>query len=449
MKTKATVTPILLAFTLCGFTFALAFLVKQSDFLEIISLYTGFFVTYSCIFKGIDATENRVNTLHFWVFVGIFLRFMVIFSFPNLSNDVYRFIWDGALINAGIHPFEFTPTQLIENSTIPFPPLLRDVYPHLNSPDYFSVYPPVCQAVFTGATWLFPTNMYASAVAMKLFLFACEVGSIFLLKELLPEHLKKNVLIYALNPLIIIEFCGNLHFEAAMIFGLLLCLYFIPKSETKNPKWLLPAFALVFSIISKLLTLLFLPFFLRYLGWKRGILFCGVVVLGVVICFVPMLDAVFIENFSKSLNLYFRQFEFNSSIYYLTKQIVLATLDYNATLRIGGFFAILVLIFVLFLTIHTKKIDFYRLCELFLWANCLYLLVASTVHPWYLAMPLVLSCFTQWRFMVVWSAMVVLSYSRYYFSSEMAHIACVGVEYVVVFGILLLEKRRNRDITHS
>jgi hypothetical protein len=66
-----------------------------------------------------------------------------------------------------------------------------------------------------------------------------------------------------------------------------------------------------------------------------------------------------------------------------------------------------------------------------------------------LAMPLVLSCFTQWRFMVVWSAMVVLSYSRYYFSSEMAHIACVGVEYVVIFGVLLLEKRRNRDITHS
>lgn len=446
MNKKATFTPILLAIMLCYLTYALSFLVKQSDFLEIISLYTGFFVTYIYIFKRIDATENRIDTLHFWIFVGIFLRFIVIFSFPNLSDDVYRFIWDGTLINAGIHPFQFTPTQLIENSTIHLPTLLRDIYPHLNSPNYFSVYPPVCQVVFTGATWLFPTNIYASAVAMKLFLFACEVGSIFLLKELLPENLKKNLLLYVLNPLIIIELCGNLHFEAAMIFGLLLCLYFL-KSSISN--LFFAAFALVFSVASKLLTLLSLPFFLRYLGWKRGFLFCGIVILGVALSFLPMFDAVFIENFSKSLNLYFRQFEFNSSVYYLTKQMVLVTLDYNATLRIGGFFSILVVIFVISLTILTKKMDFHRLCELFLWANFVYLLVASTVHPWYLAMPLVLSCFTHWRFMVVWSAMAVLSYSRYFFSSEMAHLACVGVEYVVVFGVLLLEKRQWRDIIHS
>ncbi len=445
MNKKATFTPILLALTLCCFTYALAFLVKQSNFLEIISLYTGFFVTYMYIFKGIDATENRINTLHFWIFVGIFLRFIVVFSFPNLSDDVYRFIWDGTLINAGIHPFQFTPTQLIENPTIHLPTLLRDIYPHLNSPNYFSVYPPVCQVVFTGATWLFPTNIYASAVAMKLFLFACEVGSIFLLKELLPENLKKNLLLYALNPLIIIELCGNLHFEAAMVFGLLLCLYFL-KSSISN--LFFAAFALVFSVASKLLTLLFLLFFLRYLGWKRGFLFCGIVILGVALSFLPMFDAVFIENFSKSLNLYFRQFEFNSSLYYLTKQMVLVTLDYNATLRIGGFFSILVVIFVFSLTIYTKKIDFYRLCALFLWANCGYLLVASTVHPWYLAMPLVLSCFTQWRFMVVWSAMVVLSYSSYHFSSEMARIACVGMEYVIVFGFLLLKDQKYNKITH-
>jgi alpha-1,6-mannosyltransferase len=430
----------LLSIVLVLCTFALAYLVKQSDFWAILGLYIVFLGTYSYILKGIDATPNCANAFHFWIFIGIFLRLLVVFSFPNLSDDIFRFIWDGTLINSGIHPFQFTPTQLIQHPPIFFPELLHSIYPKLNSPDYFSVYPPVCQAVFTAATWLFPNNLWASAVAMKLFLFACEVGSIFLLKELLPSHLKKNVLLYALNPLIIIDLCGNLHFEAAMIVGLLLCLYFLKNTNFQSPitnhQLFFAALALVFSIVSKLLTLMFLPFFVRYLGWKRGFLFGGLVILGVIGCFLPMLDSVFIENFSKSIHLYFRQFEFNSSIYFLTKQLTLYFFDYNATLRIGGVFAVLVSIFIVLYALLPKKIDFSMLCERLLWVNFAYLLAASTVHPWYVAMPLVLSCFTNWKFMLVWSAMIILSYSKYYVVSDTIYIWCVSVEYVILLGFI-------------
>lgn len=32
---------------------------------------------------------------------------------PSLSDDIYRFIWDGRAMLNGIHPFSMTPEQII------------------------------------------------------------------------------------------------------------------------------------------------------------------------------------------------------------------------------------------------------------------------------------------------------------------------------------------------
>ncbi|MEO0876545.1 MAG: hypothetical protein AAFY48_18235 [Bacteroidota bacterium] len=84
----------------------------------------------------------------------------------------------------------------------------------------------------------------------------------------LPEE---RVLWYALNPLIIVEVVGNLHFEGAMIFFLLLGLWALLRWKGSDNKWWLAisAVAMAMAVSSKLLPLLFFPFLIRRLGWWR------------------------------------------------------------------------------------------------------------------------------------------------------------------------------------
>ncbi|MDP4665122.1 MAG: mannosyltransferase, partial [Flavobacteriaceae bacterium] len=79
---------------------------------------------------------------------------------------------------------------------------------------------------------------------------------------------------------------------------------------------------------------------------------------------------------------------------------------------------------------------------------CLYLSLATTVHPWYLALPLLLSLFTAYRFMILWSLTIVLSYTAY--SQPIVHEIpwVLALEYLPVFGLLVWELRRSQ-ITSS
>ncbi|MBK7036195.1 MAG: hypothetical protein IPH42_07580 [Bacteroidetes bacterium] len=76
-----------------------------------------------------------------------------------------------------------------------------------------------------------------------------EAGTILLLPKLLVQ-LKMPVkyqLIYTLNPLIILELTGNMHFEAIMVFFLVLSIYYLVKQKD-----IFSAIAFGFAIGSKL-----------------------------------------------------------------------------------------------------------------------------------------------------------------------------------------------------
>ncbi|MFT6319328.1 MAG: hypothetical protein ACJAT4_000245, partial [Granulosicoccus sp.] len=221
----------LLVIPLVALTVGLGFFVQQSDFVPIISQFGIFFFCYLLIFKY----ANEKSKITFFIGVSILLRFILLFALPNLSDDVYRFIWDGRLLLNGHNPFDFLPSYYIENN-ISIPGINEALFQKLNSPEYFTIYPPVAQGVFALACWLFPNSIIGSAITLKIFLFLCEIGSLFFIKKLL-DHFQipaKNILLYALNPLIIIELCGNLHFEAAMICFLLASIYFLVTNSASK-----------------------------------------------------------------------------------------------------------------------------------------------------------------------------------------------------------------------
>jgi general stress protein CsbA len=61
------------------------------------------------------------------------------------------------------------------------------------------------------------------------------------------------------------------------------------------------------------------------------------------------------------------------------------------------------------------------------------------VHPWYIATPLLLSVFTKFRFPLVWSLLIMLSYSAYANAEFQENYWLIAIEYIVVIGVFLLE----------
>ena len=429
----------LLAIPLIALTVGLGFFVQQSDFIPIISQFGIFFFIYILIFKY----TNEKSKIAFFIGVSILLRFILLFALPNLSDDVYRFIWDGRLLINGHNPFDFLPSYYIENN-VSIPGIDESLFHKLNSPEYFTIYPPVAQGVFAFACWLFPSSIIGSAITMKVFLFLCEIGSLFFIKKLL-NHFQlpsKNILLYALNPLIIIELCGNLHFEAAMICFLLAAVYFLVKN-----KMTLSAFSIALSVASKLLPLMFLPFFIKRLGWKKSIQYFAIVGVVVVLLFVPLLSGAFFNNFGASLDLYFQKFEFNASIYYAIRWVGYQVTGYNWIQSAGPALAVIVLLGILASTFLEKKFTWENLFGKMLFAICLYLAFATIVHPWYVSLPIVLCLFTRFRFPILWSGLIFLTYINYSYGAYFENLWMVGIEYVLVFSFLIYELTKTYPIS--
>ena len=424
----------LVGIVLLVLTYLLGYGVDQSDFSKLITYYSIFFIFYVGVFYFLKAEK----IVWYFIGLGILLRLILVFSFPNLSDDIYRFIWDGRLIHNGINPFNHLPGYFLESGH-EVAGITLDLFEKLNSPEYYTIYPPVSQAIFSFACWVSPNSYFGSALVMKAFMFLFECGSIYLIVQLL-RHFSlplKNVLIYTLNPLIVLEITGNLHFEGAMIFFLLLAIWLLVKKREH-----LSAIAFALSITSKLLPLMFLPFLIRRLGWKNSIWYFLILGLTLLVCFSPLLNQTFINNFANSLDLYFQKFEFNASFYYLLRWIGMQVRGYNMIHTIGPLLGLIVLATISYRAYSENKIAYENIFSAFLFAICTYLFLATTIHPWYVAMPLVLCTFTRFRFPILWSGLIMLTYINYSYPDYFENLWVVGFEYFMVFGYLGFELRR-------
>jgi alpha-1,6-mannosyltransferase len=403
-----------------GCLILLSFFTERSDFYQLILLYTALFSLSIFAYRN----ANDRTTVRFFIVIAILARFILLFSFPNLSDDIFRFIWDGKLWHIGMNPFDALPSNYMNNS---FPNgLSNELYEQLNSPNYFTIYPPIAQFTFYVATFI--DDFWWNSVIMKFFLLAAEIGTITLLYKYISN---KKILLYALNPLILIEIMGNLHFEGAMIFFLLLAFHLL-----KQQRFNVSAIAFALSIAAKLLPLMFLPFLIHKLGWRKSIQYFVIVGTVTLALFYPLLGSFFMENFGNSLNLYFQKFEFNASLYYVFRWIGFKILGFNLIQVLGPALALIVGITIMVKALKNKSTNLNELPQQWLFAITLYLFCITTVHPWYVALPIVLSLFTNFRYPIIWSAVIFLTYVNYSYAEYFENIWMVGIEYVLVFGYL-------------
>ncbi len=392
---------------------------------------------------GMDTSHDRAA-----IYLGVALRAMLLFSVPNLSDDVYRFVWDGNLLQSGINPFDHLPSYYTDNQLFINNNKI-ELYQLLNSKNYFTIYPPLCQAIFGLSGLLGFYSLSVNIFVLKIFLFAAECGSLYWLSKLKKSVSFLNVnqravVMYALNPLAIIEICGNLHFEGLMICFLLAGIYFYGQCLENNFKYktlTLTAFYFSLSICAKLLPLMFLPLLLirsRYFSFKkeifktyvRPILMCFLILLFTLLMFLPFMNVTFFGNMAQSIGLYFGKFEFNASLYYIFRTLGIWIYGYNPLNLISNTLSIVLLILIFYIA-FAKKISF---PQGLMYVSVAYLICATTVHPWYVLLPLVLSLLTNARVPLLWSLLVFGSYIHYYNGGFHENYLFITVEY----GVLLI-----------
>ncbi len=136
---------------------------------------------------------------------------------PLLSTDVFRYVWDGRVADAGENPYCCIPSA-------PELERLQDgaIYPFINRSDYApTIYPPVAQMVFAVVA-----RVSQTVFAMKCAMVLAEVVAIAAMIALLARAglPLTRVLVYAWNPIAVWEFSGNGHVDALAIAGIGLAL---------------------------------------------------------------------------------------------------------------------------------------------------------------------------------------------------------------------------------
>jgi len=363
--------------------------------------FVGLWLIFLIQWADRDVSVKRMIAL------GMFFRGIYLLTFPELSDDVFRYLWDGMLTNEGISPYAILPSEwqgtgLNES----FGQMLHQ----LNSPEYYSVYPPVLQSIFAASVWLGGGKLLSSVIALRGFVLLAEFGSMLLIWKLLQAWKlnTRNLMLYALNPLVIIEFAGGLHGEVFMVFFLLLSLWLLAVKR----QWL-SAVVFGLSVGTKLLPLMFLPFYIKRLGWWKTAFYGGIAMLVAGLLFIPFWTPGMLTNVSTSLKLYFANFEFNASVYYLIREVGFWVTGYNIIGQTAVWLPRVVLLIILLIALLNKGKEVRSLPKLMLFAWFTYYAFATTVHPWYIAVLAAFLPFVKYRFALVWLMLVPLSYHAY------------------------------------
>jgi alpha-1,6-mannosyltransferase len=434
---------LLVAVSLIAYYF-LGYRIARHDTLPLLTLVAILFLTYGWVLK-----RSSEHSITFWILISLVLRAMLLFALPQLSDDFYRFIWDGRLWASGHHPFAALPSSYLEMN---IPGVDLELYNHLNSKEYFGVYPPIAQFIFWISVKISPASIPGSVIVMRLSVLLAEAGSILLISSLLKKFnlSAKNVLYYALNPMIILELTGNLHLEAFVIFFLLLTVYFLTLQRVQ-----LAAASISVAICTKLLPLIFLPAFIGRMTIQQLLQFFIIVALTCLMIFLPFLDWEVINSL-RSVGLYFHKFEFNASIYYLVREFGYTVYGYNIIQTVGWKLALLVFVLIFtFIWIRNRQFqskqivrDNKSMFAEWMWMLFIYLLFTTTLHPWYISTLFMFSVFTSYRFVAVWTGMIFLTYAGY--SQDAFHevLWLTSLEYVTVLGYLGYELWMQRSTLH-
>lgn len=307
---------------------------------------------------------------------GILIRMELLPSPSTLSDDVYRYQWDGRVQREGLNPYVVYPNSpdldWLQNPEHPEPP----------GEETPTIYPPLAEFVY---------RMIETVPGYKRVSTLLDVASMVVLMLLLgamkqPFH---RVLAYAWNPTILISFALSGHFDSLAIVMLLIGLLFLTINRP-----MLSVAALALAFVSKFFPIMLLPAFLK----RTRLAYGGLFFLIVFALYLPFSSAG-LHLFGGLMN-YARDWENNDSLFRLLFFFVRSRI--GAKLMAG-------LILVGAIGFLAKKRAEPLLSSLVLTAGVL--LLSPTAYPWYFTWSIPFLCFYRNAAWLLMSVTTVLAYT--------------------------------------
>ena len=355
--------------------------------------------------------------------IAILARLALLPLAPELSDDIYRYLWDGHLLTQGVNPYAHPPgDEALAALRTPW-------HGEINHPDVPTIYPPLTQLLF-GAVALLGGPFAADAgaggqagfsagagvtaalasgpiIAAKLVWLCFDLGCGLLLHRIAvrTDRDPAPVLIWYLwSPLLIVETAWSAHFDSVGLF--LIAALIIVAGNRRRGRALFTGTLLAAAALVKFAPAAALPALVRRHGPATLVAFtavCAVLYLpfaaigsfGGVGPFEPVGPAALTEG----LRTYARHWSANEGAFALIDAVVRDPVHARTTATA------LVLAVVAWVTWRRFPVE-----RALLWILGAGLLLSPTVHPWYVLWVLPMAALRGNRPFLLLGGLVFLGY---------------------------------------
>ena len=314
---------------------------------------------------------------------AVLFRILLLFTIPTLSDDVYRYLWDGYVATEGVSPYAFAiDAPELDDSDSP----QRDL---ANNRSMASPYLPTAQWVFFGTAFLFPLQPIFLQLVMVVFdsLSAWIIAKLLAL-AVLPAH---HLLLYLWNPLVVVEVAHGAHVDVWMVLLTMTAVYLtLAPKYAHNAKGTLgaPCFGTgnpdenITDFNSPCLVLA-LDVAAVYGLWRGCHCFADSIRLA---CGVGFDGGVGWTGLFGALRIYGGRWKFNSGIFHWLESGLgaMGLSDLSSTTIAKGVSLVVMLGVLVLVWMLARRFDNTRaILRLTAVPFIAYLLLTPTVHPWY------------------------------------------------------------------
>ena len=301
---------------------------------------------------------------------------ILLFAPPVLSDDLYRYLWEGRVLANGFNPYAWAPDAPLLS------PLRNELWESVNHRSLASIYPPLSQFLF------FTMDFVAGEVWVpKALGLLTLVASTFVVARATPSSGAPFAI--GLNPLLLSECVLNGHLD--LIVGLALLAAAMSLASGRYGR---AAVATCAAVGLKLVGLVFVPLFVRRWGWFVATMAASALLLAPLALWSSPTEGV------SGLGQFALTWRGNASFYAVVEFLV-------GDAKISR--ALVVALVAAFgFVMATREVPPIRAARLLVWTT---LLVSPQVHPWYLAWLLPLEVASGKVAGLVWSAAILMTYA--------------------------------------